>query len=361
MVAQADGAACPTRERRDAMDGTTERDRQVWLVTGAAGFIGGHLVRRLLDEGETVVGIDNLNDYYDPALKKARLHELAHGAAFHFEHGDVTDPELLEALCARHGVARVVHLAAQAGVRWSLEAPMAYVSTNVGGTTAVFEAARRTGVEHVVYASSSSVYGETSMVPFSVHQPADHPVSVYAATKRATELLAHTFSHLYDLPTTGLRFFTVYGPWGRPDMAYYAFAQAILRDEPIHVFGDGTQLRDMTYVDDVIEGVVRSARLAPERNPDWVPADAEPSTAAAPFRVHNIGHGGQVTLNRMIELLEACLGRRARREDHPRQPGDVLRTHADASDLVERIGYLPTTPIEVGIGRFADWFLDHHA
>jgi UDP-glucuronate 4-epimerase len=331
-----------------------------YLVTGAAGFIGFHVSARLLRDGHEVVGLDDLNDYYSPALKQARLAELAPNQRFRFEQLDVADELGLRLLMSRDRYDVVIHLAAQAGVRWSLDNPMAYIRSNVAGTTAVFEAARRTDVGHVVYASSSSVYGATSRVPFSVRQPADHPVSVYAASKRATELIAHTYSHLYALPTTGLRFFTVYGPWGRPDMAYYAFALAMTDGRPIDVFGDGSQLRDMTYVDDIVEGVVRVAQLPPEPDPAWRTEHADPSAAAAPYRVHNIGHGGQITLSHLIGLLERELGVEAIRNHQPSQPGDMTRTHADVGDLQARVGFLPTTPVEEGIARFVEWFHTYH-
>jgi UDP-glucuronate 4-epimerase len=331
-----------------------------WLVTGVAGFIGYHVAERLTAEGEPVLGIDNLNDYYDPALKKARLDQLADRAGFEFRYIDLTDPGAVAHTFESAKPHTVLHMAAQAGVRHSLHRPIDYVDSNVVGFMHLLEGCRHHDVEHLVYASSSSIYGVTSRTPFSEHHPADHPVSIYAATKRAGELMAHSYSHLFELPATGLRFFTVYGPWGRPDMAYYRFAEQILASEPITVYGDGTALRDFTYIDDIVEAVVRIAREPAEPNPAWTRQDPDPATSWHPWRLFNIGHGEQVTVNRLIELLEESLGRPAERVHTREQLGDVPATHADTSDLETAIGFHPNTAIEDGLARFTRWLVDYY-
>ncbi|MBW3606724.1 MAG: NAD-dependent epimerase/dehydratase family protein [Actinobacteria bacterium] len=326
-----------------------------WLITGAAGFIGFHVSARLLAEGETVVGLDNLTDYYDPLLKQTRLEQLSATSGFEFVKADLSDESALEQVFERHRPKVVVNLAAQAGVRYSLIDPMAYVRTNVVGFTNILERCRHFDVEHLVYASSSSIYGSTSRTPFSEHDPANHPVSVYAATKRADELLAHTYSHLFDLPTTGLRFFTVFGPWGRPDMAYYRFAEAILDEEPITIFGTGQALRDFTYIDDIVESVVRVAHRPAEPNPAWDLNAPDPGSSRWPWRVFNVGHGYQATVSRLIDVLEDVTGMTATRVHAPDQPGDVPVTHADVRDLEAHIGYTPHVELEEGLARFVSW------
>jgi UDP-glucuronate 4-epimerase len=326
------------------------------LVTGAAGFIGYHLCDRLLREGCRVVGVDNLNDYYDPRLKRARLERLEGRAGFSFQKLSIADraavPELFRAV--RPSV--VVNLAAQAGVRYSLENPHAYVDANLVGFTNILEGCRHTGVRHLVYASTSSVYGANTRMPFSVHDNVDHPVSLYAASKKANELMAHTYSHLFDLPATGLRFFTVYGPWGRPDMALFLFTRAILADEPIRVFNHGRMERDFTYIDDIVEGVRRVVDKVPEGNPAWSGDAPDPGTSKAPHRLYNIGNNNPVPLMRLIEALEAALGRRAEKIMLPLQPGDVPATFADVDDLQREVGFRPATAIEEGVKRFVAWY-----
>jgi UDP-glucuronate 4-epimerase len=326
------------------------------MVTGAAGFIGYHVSRRLLAEGCEVIGIDSINDYYDPKLKHDRLHQLADESKFHFAHVDLCDYSGLKDTFERHSPGIVIHLAAQAGVRHSLRHPMAYIHSNVVGFMNILEECRYRNVPHLVYASSSSVYGLNSRLPFSVHDPADHPVSLYAASKRADELMAHTYSHLYALPTTGLRFFTVYGPWGRPDMACYKFVEAILEDGAVTLYGDGSALRDFTYVDDVVEGVVRAANKPATPNPLWSPEEPDPGTSWAPWRLFNIGHGEQVTVRRLVELLEDLLQRRAKIIYEPEQPGDVPVTHADTAELDEYVDFTPRVSLEEGLREFVDWF-----
>jgi len=326
------------------------------LVTGAAGFIGSHLSQRLLARGDEVLGYDNLNDYYDPTLKQARLDRLTPHPGFDFVKASLEDRPALEAAFARFRPQRVVNLAAQAGVRYSLTNPYAYVESNLVGFINVLEACRHGGVEHLVYASSSSVYGANRKLPFSVRDPVDHPVSLYAATKKANELMAHTYSHLYALPTTGLRFFTVYGPWGRPDMALFLFTRKILAGEPIEVFNHGRHSRDFTYIDDIVEGVLRTLDRPPAGDPAFDPMAPNPGSSAAPYRVYNIGNDQPVELSRYIEVLEQCLGLTAEKILLPLQPGDVPDTHADVSELSRDTGYAPATPIEQGIGRFLDWY-----
>ncbi|MBX3700703.1 MAG: NAD-dependent epimerase [Dokdonella sp.] len=330
------------------------------LVTGAAGFIGSTLSQRLLARGDEVLGYDNLNDYYDPTLKQARLDRLTPQAGFQFVRGALEDRAALEQAFARFRPQRVVNLAAQAGVRYSLTNPYAYVEANLVGFINVLEACRHGGVEHLVYASSSSVYGANRKLPFSVQDAVDHPVSLYAATKKANELMAHTYSHLYALPTTGLRFFTVYGPWGRPDMALFLFTRKILAGEPIEVFNHGHHTRDFTYIDDIVEGVVRTLDRVPAGDPAFDPLQPNPGSSAAPYRVYNIGNNQPVQLAHYIEVLEARLGRKADKIMLPLQPGDVPDTYADVAELARDTGYAPATPVEVGIGRFVDWYRDFY-
>ena len=332
------------------------------LVTGAAGFIGAAVAHRLLERGERVIGLDNLNAYYDPALKQARLQRLEAAAApgqFRFAALDVADADGLAALVAAERPDRVIHLAAQAGVRYSIENPGVYIQSNLVGFGAVLEACRHQGVGHLVYASSSSVYGGNRQMPFSEQQPVNHPVSLYAATKKANELMAHTYSHLYGLPATGLRFFTVYGPWGRPDMAPMLFARAILAGEPIKVFNQGRMQRDFTYIDDIAEGVIRCLDKPANPDPQFDPLQPNPATSAAPHRLFNIGNSQPIELLHFITVLERALGREAIRDLQPMQPGDVPATAAATAALEAWVGFRPSTPIEVGVERFARWYLDH--
>lgn len=328
----------------------------VHLITGVAGFIGFHLARRLLEKGETVVGVDNLNDYYDVSLKLARLRQIESHKAFRFVRLDLADGPALATLCKEVRPRKIVNLAAQAGVRYSIDAPQAYVNSNLLGFANVLEAARHAGVEHLVYASSSSVYGANTKVPFSVSDSVDHPISLYAATKKANELMAHAYSHLYRLPTTGLRFFTVYGPWGRPDMAYFLFAKAICEGRPISLFNEGRMKRDFTYIDDVIEGVMRVIEQPAAPNPAWSGEHPDVGTSLAPYRIYNIGNHAPVELGDFVRILEKCLGREAAKQFLPMQPGDVQATYADVSDLYSSVGFKPGTPIEVGIARFVEWY-----
>ena len=330
------------------------------LVTGAAGFIGFHTAVRLLERGDEVVGLDNVNDYYDPALKWARLARLQAWPNFTFTRMDLADRVGIAALFERERFARVVHLGAQAGVRYSLQNPLAYVESNVIGTTNILEGCRHQGVEHLVYASTSSVYGNHTAMPFSPHQGVGHPLSFYAATKRATELMAHTYSSLFSVPTTGLRFFTVYGPWGRPDMALFLFARNMLAGKPIDVFNHGHHKRDFTYIDDIVSGVVGVLDQTAAANAAWNSANPDPATSSAPFAIYNIGNTQPVELMRYIELLEICLGTTAQKNFLPLQAGDIQETWADVSDLTQAIGYRPTTPVEVGVERFVEWFLDYY-
>ena len=331
------------------------------LVTGAAGFIGFHTTLHLLKRGHEVVGLDNLNAYYDPSLKRARLEQLLRHGGFRFERMDIADRASVAALFAREGFHRVVHLAAQAGVRYSLENPFAYVDSNLVGFATVLEGCRHNGVEHLVYASSSSVYGLNSHMPFRVRDNVDHPISLYAATKKANELMAHAYSHLYRLPTTGLRFFTVYGPWGRPDMAMFLFSRAILEGKPTRVFNHGRMKRDFTYVDDVVEGVVRLVDVIPQGDPRWDGSAPDPSSSLGPYRIFNIGNHNPVELLELIEVLEKALGRTAIKELLPPQPGDVPATAAEVSDLAEAIGFAPNTPLPLGAARFVDWFRTYYS
>ena len=330
------------------------------LVTGAAGFIGSHTAQRLLARGYEVVGLDNLNEYYDVTLKQARLARLTAHAQFRFVKLDLVDQTAIAELFAREKFPRVVHLAAQAGVRYSLEDPHAYVRSNVTGTLNVLEGCRHNGVEHLVYASTSSVYGANTNMPFSVHNIADHPLSLYAATKRANELMAHNYSALFKLPTTGLRFFTVYGPWGRPDMALFLFTRNILEGKPIDVFNHGHHRRDFTYVEDIAEGVVRALERIAQPDPHWDSNAPDPASSSAPFRLYNIGNNQPVQLLRYIEIIEECLGRKAQKNLLPLQLGDVPETYADIDALVKDVGYRPATPIEVGVRKFVDWFCEYY-
>jgi UDP-glucuronate 4-epimerase len=334
------------------------------LVTGAAGFIGAEVALRLLARGEQVLGVDDLNAYYDPSLKQARLRRLeamAPSGAFRFQRLDVAEPAATAALFQAERPLRVVHLAAQAGVRYSIENPAVYIQSNLVGFGHILEGCRHHGVEHLVYASSSSVYGGNRQMPFSEQHPVNHPVSLYAATKRANELMAHTYSHLYGLPATGLRFFTVYGPWGRPDMAPMLFAHAILAGEPIRVFNQGRMERDFTYIDDIAEGVIRCLDKPATADPGFDPLAPNPATAAVPHRLFNIGNSQPIALLRFIEVLEQALGREAIRDLQPMQPGDVPATAADTTALEAWTGFRPTTPIETGVARFAQWYRDYHA
>jgi UDP-glucuronate 4-epimerase len=330
------------------------------LVTGAAGFIGSVASRRFLERGEEVVGLDNLNDYYDVTLKRARLARLESQRNFRFVRLDLADRDAMAELFVRERFERVVHLGAQAGVRHSLKDPHSYINSNVVGTLNVLEGCRHNAVEHLVYASTSSVYGASTRMPFSVHEPASHPLSLYAASKRATELMAHNYSALFGLPTTGLRFFTVYGPWGRPDMALFLFARAIIEGKPIEVFNHGHHKRDFTYVEDIVEGVVRITDRIAQPDPTWNSNAPDPGSSRAPYRLYNIGSNRPIDLLRYIEVLEQCLGRKAERRMQPLQPGDVPDTYADVRELIADVGYKPDTPIEVGVRNFVDWFKEYY-
>ena len=330
------------------------------LVTGAAGFIGYHVSERLLARGDEVIGLDNLSPYYDPALKQARLDRLARHPGFRFARLDISDRESVEQLFARERFPRVIHLAAQAGVRYSVTHPHSYISSNVVGFLHVIEGCRHHGAEHLTYASTSSVYGLDTCMPFSTHQGVDHPVSLYAATKKANEMMAHSYSHLYGLRTTGLRFFTVYGPWGRPDMALFLFTRAILEGRPIDVFNHGRMQRDFTYIDDIAEGVVRISDRPATANPAWDSNAPDPATSSAPYRLYNIGNNEPAELMAFIEALERSLGRTAEKRFLPMQPGDVPATAADVGDLVRDAGFHPGTPIETGVARFVEWYRDYH-
>ncbi len=329
------------------------------LITGAAGFIGSALALRLLERGDRVIGIDNHNDYYDPALKEARLARHANHPNYTHLRIDIADRQAMEAAFATHKPQRVVNLAAQAGVRYSLENPLAYIDSNLVGFGHVLEGCRHHGVDHLVYASSSSVYGANTKMPFSVHHNVDHPLSLYAATKKANELMAHTYSHLYGLPTTGLRFFTVYGPWGRPDMALFKFTRAILAGEKIPVFNYGKHRRDFTYIDDIVEGVIRVLDRPAQANPDWSGDAPDPGSSRAPWRVYNIGNNQPVELMDYIAALEKALGRKAEMELLPLQPGDVPDTYADVTDLVRDFDYRPGTPVEQGVANFVAWYRNY--
>jgi len=330
------------------------------LVTGAAGFIGYHTARRLLERGDQVVGLDNLNEYYDVRLKYARLERLNALPGFAFAKLDLADKAGMTELFARERFQRVINLGAQAGVRYSIQNPLAYVESNVVGFANILEGCRHHGVEHLVYASTSSVYGANTKMPFSVHQNVDHPLSFYAATKKANELMAHTYAHLYALPVTGLRFFTVYGPWGRPDMALFLFTRNILESRPIDVFNYGHHRRDFTFIDDIVEGVVRSCDRVATANHHWDSDAPDPGSSRAPYRLYNIGNNRPVELMRYIEVLEECLGRKAEKNLLPLQQGDVPDTWADIDDLQRDVAYTPATPVETGIRRFVDWYLEYY-
>lgn len=330
------------------------------IVTGAAGFIGFHTCNALLDRGDTVVGLDNMNDYYEVSLKESRLERLVDRKGFLFERGDVADLPYLEAQFTNHRPRRVVHLAAQAGVRYSLQNPHAYVSSNLVGFMNILECCRHHQIEHLVYASSSSVYGANTLMPFSVHHNVDHPVSLYAATKKANELMAHTYSHLYGLPTTGLRFFTVYGPWGRPDMALFLFTRAILDGRPIDVYNEGRMRRDFTFIDDIVQGIVRTLDRIPQGDSTWTGDHPDPGTSKAPYRVYNIGNNQPVELMEFVSAIESALGMVAEKRLMPLQPGDVPATWADVDDLMRDTGFRPSTPIREGIRRFVDWYREYY-
>jgi UDP-glucuronate 4-epimerase len=330
------------------------------LVTGAAGFIGFHVARRLLQNGRNIVGLDNLNAYYDPKLKDARLAELAKLPGFQFVKLDLANRAGMAALFAQHRFPFVVHLAAQAGVRYSLIDPHAYVDSNLTGFTNILEGCRHNGCRHLLFASSSSVYGSNTHMPFSVHDNVDHPLSLYGASKKANELMAHSYAHLFRLPTTGLRFFTVYGPWGRPDMAMWLFAKAIMADEPIKLFNHGNMRRDFTYVDDVVESIVRLVDRAPAGDPNYSGDKPDPGSSAAPWRVYNIGNNNPVELLEVVRLLEQAIGKKAKRELLPMQPGDVPATYADVDDLMREVDFKPATPIADGIARFIEWYRAYH-
>ena len=331
-----------------------------YFVTGAAGFIGMHVSSALLDRGEKVVGFDNLNPYYAVQLKRDRLGQIVERPNFVFEEGDLADRERLNQLFAAEHFDVVIHLAAQAGVRYSLTNPHAYVESNLVGFVNVLETCRHYHVKHLTYASSSSVYGSNTQMPFSIHQNVDHPLSLYAATKKSNELMAHTYSHLFRLPTTGLRFFTVYGPWGRPDMALWLFTQAIIAGRPIDVFNNGQMRRDFTYIDDIVEGVIRVADRIPQGDVDWSSDAPDPASSRAPYRVYNIGNNQPVELLTLIETLERALGIEAVKNFLPLQPGDVVATYADVDDLIRDVGFRPGTNIETGVERFVKWYRGYH-
>lgn len=331
-----------------------------FIVTGAAGFIGSNVCQRLLARGDSVIGVDNLNDYYDVKLKEDRLARLTDQSGFTFEKLDLVDREAVANLFSSNKIDKVVHLAAQAGVRYSITNPQSYIDTNLVGFANILEGARHSEVDHLVYASSSSVYGANTTMPFSVRHNVDHPVSLYAATKKANELMAHTYSHLFRVPTTGLRFFTVYGPWGRPDMALFKFTKAILADEPIDVYNHGKMQRDFTFIDDIADGVVCIADKVAAPNAEWSGATPDPSSSAAPYRIYNIGNNTPVQLMRMIEILEECLGKEAKKNFMEIQPGDVPATFADIDALTEDIGFKPSTSIEDGVRQFVDWYREYY-
>lgn len=331
------------------------------LVTGAAGFIGFHLCSRLLKEGFAVTGIDNMNPYYDVGLKEARLAQLLSYGKFAFVKTDIAGKEALERVFENNKFDVVVNLAAQAGVRYSLKNPHAYIDANIVGFTNILECCRHNGVKHLVFASSSSVYGANTKMPFSVHDNVDHPVSLYAATKKANELMAHSYSHLFGLPCTGLRFFTVYGPWGRPDMALFLFTEAILEGRPIKVFNHGKMTRDFTYIDDIIEGVIRIMKKVPEPDTGWSGKSPDPGTSYAKYKIYNIGNNSPVELIKFIEQIEYALGRKAKKEFLDLQPGDVVSTYADVDDLMRDAGFKPQTPLKTGIERFVKWYMEYYA
>ncbi|MDJ0713163.1 MAG: NAD-dependent epimerase [Prochloraceae cyanobacterium] len=330
------------------------------LVTGAAGFIGFHLADKLLARGDEVIGIDNLNDYYDVSLKKDRLAELEGKNNFYFEKIELSDRAKIENLFAQFQPEKVAHLAAQAGVRYSLQNPHAYIDSNLVGTANILEGCRHNGVKHLVFASSSSVYGANKKQPFSVSDNVDHPLSLYAATKKSNELMVHSYSHLYNIPATGLRFFTVYGPWGRPDMAMFIFTKAILEERELKVFNYGKMRRDFTYIDDIVDGIIRVLDKIPQPNPNWSALNPDPSISSAPYKIYNIGNNKPVELLHFIEVIEASTGKKAIKNLLPLQPGDVIETYADIEDLTRDTGFTPQTPIEVGIPRFVDWYRSYY-
>lgn len=330
------------------------------LVTGTAGFIGNSLAIRLLDRGDEVIGLDNVNDYYDPTLKEARLDRIKNHPDFTEERVSLEDKAQVDRVFEEHKPQRVVNLAAQAGVRYSLENPQAYIDANIVGFTNILEGCRHHKVEHLVYASSSSVYGANESMPFSVHDNVDHPVSLYAASKKSNELMAHTYSHLFGLPTTGLRFFTVYGPWGRPDMALFMFTKNIIEGKPIDVFNYGKHQRDFTYIDDIVEGVIRTLDNTAATNPNWSGAAPDPATSKAPYRIYNIGSNNPCELLRYIELIEENVGKKAEKNMLPMQPGDVLATYANVDALIDDVDYKPSTPLEEGVANFVDWYRDFY-
>jgi UDP-glucuronate 4-epimerase len=330
------------------------------LVTGAAGFIGFHTAKALLDRGDEVIGLDNLNAYYDVNLKEARLAQLRGRNGFIFYKLDLADRAGIERLFTETRPQRVIHLGAQAGVRYGITHPHAYIDSNITGTLHILEGCRHNGVEHLILASSSSVYGANTEMPFSVHQNVDHPLSLYAASKKSNELMAHAYAHLYALPVTALRFFTVYGPWGRPDMAMFLFTRKILAGEPIDVFNNGHHARDFTYIDEIVEGVLRTADRIPQPNPAWNGHKPDPATSAAPYRLYNIGNHNPVELMQFISLIEQAVGREAKKNFLPMQPGDLPATYADVDDLVADVGFAPATPIDVGIKRFVDWYRSYY-
>jgi UDP-glucuronate 4-epimerase len=333
---------------------------KVYFITGAAGFIGFHLSKRLLEEGCTVIGLDNINDYYDINLKKSRLELIKKYNNFIFILGDIQDKELLSKVFSDYRIDIVVNLAAQAGVRYSITNPDVYIQSNIVGFLNILEVCRHNNIEHLVYASSSSVYGMNVNMPFSIHHNVDHPISLYAATKKSNELMAHTYSHLYGLPTTGLRFFTVYGPWGRPDMAMFLFTEAIMNGKPIKVFNNGEMKRDFTFVEDIVEGVVRLLNNPPIENKEWDKYLADPGTSSAPYKVYNIGNNKPVKLMDFIEILEDKIGKKAEKEFLPLQDGDVPMTFADVDDLINDVGFKPETAIESGIGKFVEWYNSYY-
>lgn len=334
-------------------------DNKKIFLTGCAGFIGFHLTNRLISEGYEVIGLDNLNSYYDVSLKESRLAILKRQDGFSFVKASLEDTEAVNGVFANNKIGTVINLAAQAGVRYSLVNPKAYIDSNIAGFLNILEGCRHNNIGHLIYASSSSVYGANTAIPFSVHNNVDHPVSLYAATKKANELMAHSYSHLYGIPVTGLRFFTVYGPWGRPDMALFLFTKAILEGKPIKVYNYGKMMRDFTYIDDIVEGIVRLIPRIPQSNTSWNGDDPDPATSRAPYRIYNIGNNNPVELSEFISTLERKLGKEAIKEYLPLQQGDVLKTYADVDDLIRDVGFKPHTPIEEGIEKFVDWYKDY--
>ena len=330
------------------------------LVTGAAGFIGYTLTQQLLARGDEVIGVDNLNDYYDVQLKKDRLNKLTCHDHFTDIRASIEDTQAINAVFEQYSPDKVVNLAAQAGVRYSLENPRAYIDANISGFLNILEGCRHYGTQHLVYASSSSVYGANTAMPFSVHNNVDHPVSLYAASKKSNELMAHTYSHLFNIPTTGLRFFTVYGPWGRPDMALFLFTRKIINGEPIDVFNYGNHRRDFTYIDDIVEGIIRTLDHNATANPNWTGDNPDPATSKAPYRLYNIGSNNPCELLRYIDIIEQCIGKKAQKNLLPMQPGDVPDTYADVDALIEDVDYRPSTPIEQGVERFIKWYRDYY-